>query len=252
MSQTIDIPHAMIDALRTAESVAVLTGAGVSAESGVPTFRDALTGLWAKYDPLQLATPEAFARDGQLVTRWYDQRRLAALAAEPNAAHHALVDLAALLAARDARFTLVTQNVDRLHQRAGSRDVIELHGALTAWRCDDCGATRDEQGPAFDRYPPICDACGGPRRPGVVWFGEVLPHVALGEAMRAARSCDLLISVGTSAVVYPAAGVIDLAVAAGATTIEGTAEPTPATARVTFALHGRAGAILPAILARLR
>src|SRR5688572_14869789 len=142
MGATPFFPPSLIDRLRSARRVVVLTGAGVSAESGIPTFRDALTGLWARFDPQQLATPEAFARDPALVTRWYDERRQRCAGCQPNPAHTALADLERRLLAAGREFTLLTQNVDRLHQRAGSRHVVELHGSLWVWRCTACAAER--------------------------------------------------------------------------------------------------------------
>lgn len=241
----------MIEALDRAESIVVMTGAGASAESGVPTFRDALTGLWAKYDPMELATPQAFARDAELVTRWYDRRRVDALAAQPNAGHEALVRMQRRVEGRGGRFTLVTQNVDRLHQRAGSTGVIELHGTLLRWRCVRCGEERDESGGAMASLPPVCASCGGARRPGVVWFGEALPEGAMERAAIEAERCDVFMTIGTSSVVYPAAGLVDVAIRGGAMTVEINAEATPATGRVTHALAGRSGEILPEIVRRL-
>lgn len=246
-----NIPPDMIDALHRARSIVVLTGAGASAESGVPTFRDALTGLWAKHDPMDLATPDAFTRDAELVTRWYDQRRVDALAVQPNAGHEALVRMQQMTEDRGARFTLVTQNVDRLHQRAGSTGVIELHGTLLRWRCVECGEQRDELGPAMQAYPPSCVSCGGARRPGVVWFGEALPEGVMEKAASEAGRCEVFLTIGTSSVVYPAAGLVDVAIGRGAMTVEINAEATPATGRVTHAIAGRSGQILPRIIEQL-
>jgi NAD-dependent deacetylase len=234
--------------LNRAHHVAVLTGAGASAESGVPTFRDALTGLWSKFDPADLATPQAFARDPTLVARWYDERRVMAAACQPNAGHIALVELQR----RVPRFTLVTQNVDRLHQRAGSADVIELHGSLAEWRCTACGESREETGPAFAEHPPRCGAFGGARRPGVVWFGEMLPSAALTAASQAAESCDVFLSVGTSSVVYPAAGLVDQAKRAGATVIEINPAATPLSGKMAVCARGTAGVVLPAVMDAIR
>jgi NAD-dependent deacetylase len=224
-------------ALREARHVVVFTGAGMSAESGIPTFRDALTGLWSRFDALALATPEAFEADPALVWGWYEWRRLAVSRARPNPGHEALAALAQRLAERGTRLTLVTQNVDDLHERAGSPAVIHLHGSLHAPRCFDCGrpfapppdaaAVADAQAPNGWRAqaltadgqrldPPPCPACGGRIRPGVVWFGESLPADALASALDAAEHCDLLVSVGTSGVVEPAASIPRLAARAGA------------------------------------
>lgn len=239
------LPDDLIAAVRTARSVCVLTGAGVSAESGIPTFRDAREGLWAKYDPSQLATPEAFARDPVLVTRWYDWRRQKCATAKPNPGHLAL----AAWQRRCRQFTLVTQNVDRLHQAAGSRDVIELHGTLWIWRCVVCGAEREDRQAPFAEYPPRCE-CGGLRRPGVVWFGEALPEDAVARACQAAETCELFFSVGTSAVVHPAAELAHRAHRHGARVVEINAQPTPLTPVANRAITGRSGEVLPALLAK--
>lgn len=225
-----------------------MTGAGVSAESGIPTFRDALEGLWSRFDPQDLATPDAFRRDPALVTRWYDERRINCAKCRPNAAHKALARWERHAAGLGARFTLITQNVDRLHQRAGSRRVIELHGSLFEWRCAQSGEVIECPPDAFGDYPPTTPS-GGVARPGVVWFGEMLPDDAVAAADDAAGSCDLFVSVGTSAVVYPAAGYLHLADAAGARTLEINREPTPASGVVNWSIQGNAGDILPAFVA---
>lgn len=232
--------------LRGARHVAVLTGAGVSAESGIATFRDALTGLWARYRPEELATPEAYRRDPRLVWDWYRMRRDAVLRAKPNPAHHAL----AALEARVSRLTLITQNVDALHRRAGSGRVVELHGDITRARC-----TRE--GTVVERWeesasPPPCPACGAPLRPHVVWFGEMLPADALRDAEAAARECDVFLSVGTSNLVEPAASLPWRAAAAGAAVVvvnTGMAGQRSG-ARIRH-LVGRAGDVLPRVLAAL-
>jgi NAD-dependent deacetylase len=230
--------------LRNSPSICVLSGAGVSAESGVPTFRDALSGLWAKFDPAELATPAAFERDPQLVTRWYDHRRCNVARCRPNPGHVALARLADFLIAQGRRFTLVTQNVDRLHQAAGSRDVIELHGTLWVWQCSRCGRETEERGPAFDVFPPRCH-CGGHKRPGVVWFGEALPEDALLAAQRAAQTCELFLSLGTSSIVHPAAGLIDVALENKARLLEINPEQTPYSGRAAGSIRGKTGEVLP-------
>jgi NAD-dependent deacetylase len=239
------IPCDLVDAMRRARFVVVLTGAGVSAESGIPTFRDAMDGLWAKYRPEDLATPEAFARDPATVSRWYDERRLKCAVARPNAGHVALAELQR----RCPRFTLITQNVDRLHQAAGSRDVVELHGTLWVWRCTRCGAETEERGPAFTEYPPRC-RCDAPRRPSVVWFGETLPEDAVERAYRDAGLCDLFFSVGTSSVVYPAADLAHAARRNGATIAEINPEPTPLSGVADWSILGKAGEVLPELVQR--
>ena len=243
------IPNAVVDALLEARAVVVLTGAGVSAESGIPTFRDAMEGLWAKYDPSRLATPEAFDRDPETVTRWYDWRREKCSRAKPNPEHLALARLEKHLTTQQRGFSLLTQNVDRLHQAAGSRNVVELHGTLWVWRCTRCGVEREERAVPFTEYPPRC-ACGGARRPGVVWFGEMLPEDALEKALDALEASDLFFSVGTSAVVEPAASFIHRARRHGARTVEINREPTPISPVVDWSLLGKAGEILPELAQR--
>ncbi len=237
-------------AIRDARRIAVLTGAGASAESGVPTFRDAMTGLWSKYDPHQLATPEAFARDPALVTRWYDWRRCLVAACRPNAGHFALAALQRWAAGGGRAFTLLTQNVDGLHQAAGSTGVVELHGSIRTWRCTKTGE-EVVPGPEPMTEFPVRTRAGGLLRPGVVWFGEALPEAALEAAARAAAECDVFLSIGTSAVVYPAAGLVHAATAAGATAIEINRDPTPISREVDVSIQGLSGEALPAIAAAL-
>jgi NAD-dependent deacetylase len=244
------IPDSLVDALREARAVVALTGAGVSAESGIPTFRDAMEGLWAKFDPSQLATPEAFDRDPEMVARWYDWRREKCALAKPNPAHLALAELEKHLAAKKRGFTLLTQNVDRLHQAAGSRNVVELHGTLWVWRCTRCGVEREERGVPFKEYPPRCP-CGGARRPAVVWFGELLPDDAVQKAQDAVETCDFFFSIGTSAVVEPAASFIHAARGRGAKTVEINRDPTPISNAVDWSLLGKAGEILPELVRRV-
>ena len=222
----------------------VLTGAGVSAESGVPTFREAQTGLWEKYDPMELATPEAFERDPELVWRWYRWRRDLVSKAAPNAGHRALAEMQSFV----PRLTLVTQNVDGLHQRAGSRDVIEFHGNIFAERCFADGrivATETAEG------LPTCPDCGAYLRPGVVWFGEAIPEEALHASFAAAADCDVFMSVGTSSLVYPAAGLAGIAREAGAVTIEVNPSPTGQSESYTASLRGNAGVVLPKLVESL-
>lgn len=207
-------------ALHAAQHVVVLTGAGASAGSGIPTFRDALEGHWSRFKAEELATPQAFEANPERVTRWYDERREAVLACEPNAGHWALARLEGILKARGATLTILTQNVDALHQRAGSGHVVEVHGSLIRWRCTASGQTQwfDEAG-AFDAYPPRSPH-GGLWRPDVVWFGESLPDEAMDEVRRVCPQCDVYMAVGTSGVVFPAAGFVDMAQTAGAFTAE--------------------------------
>ncbi len=237
------IPKGLTEALRKAQHVAVLTGAGVSAESGVPTFRDAQQGLWAKYDPADLATPEAFPRNPQLVWAWYDWRRKLVTEVTPNAGHLALVKIEK----RVPQFTLITQNVDGLHQRAGSRGVIELHGNIGRMICFNEGTVVEKAVETGDVLPR-CPNCGGLVRPDVVWFGEPLPQLAIKAAAYAARSCDLFFSISTSAVVQPAASLLCEAIRRGAVTVEINPPSTPLTNRVTYALPGSSDQVLPALV----
>lgn len=203
-------------AVQAAHRVAVLTGAGMSAESGVPTFRDALTGLWSKFDPEQLATPQAFRANPSLVWRWYAERRSGVLAAQPHAGHLAL----ARNAGRFESLTVMTQNVDGLHARAGSADVLELHGNILHSRClDECGVSYAHPDHLPRGAPPRCPNCGAPLRPGVVWFGESLDPAVLARAERLVAQAQVVLVVGTSGLVYPAAGLPSIARRAGATVV---------------------------------
>lgn len=234
----------LISALCEAQHVCVLTGAGVSAESGVPTFRDAQSGLWAKYDPLELATPEAFVREPELVWRWYRWRRELVAEAKPNPGHRALADLAALV----PKMTLVTQNVDGLHQQAGSNNVIEFHGNIFDDRCFVEGCIVDCDA---DAAVPVCPGCGGQVRPGVVWFGEAIPERALNTSFAAAQECDVFLAIGTSSLVYPAAGLTEVARDAGAVVAEVNPNPTGLSAHFDHAIAGKAGTVLPELVAQI-
>ena len=238
------IPQSLADAIARARSVAVLTGAGVSAESGVPTFRDAQTGLWAQFDPQKLATPDAFRRNPKLVWDWYAWRRTLVAKAEPNAGHRAL----AVLEARVSDFVLITQNVDGLHRRAGSRNVVELHGNIGRVKCSRENTIVEHWTEAGDEVPR-CAGCGALLRPDVVWFEETLPPDALQAAEDAARRCQMLLVVGTSAEVYPAAALPDYAKSAGATIVEINPNPTPLSDFADYVLRGPGGAVLPALVA---
>jgi len=228
--------------LAQSDSVAVLTGAGISAESGVPTFRGA-SGLWKDYKPEELATPEAFARDPKLVWEWHNWRRELIAKATPNPAHHALVELEK----RKPRFTLITQNVDGLHDLAGSGKILKLHGDIWRMRCTVCGANFPNRRVPLPKIPPHC-ACGGLARPGVVWFGEPLPEGMMKEAEHAVASIKVFLVVGTSAVVHPAAGLVPYAKQAGAKVIEVNPEPSAVSGIVDCVLQGLAGEILPKLI----
>jgi NAD-dependent deacetylase len=229
--------QAPVNLLKSAAKVAVLTGAGVSAESGIPTFRSN-GGFWQQYRFEDLATPEAFARDPKFVWTWYEERRRAIALVKPNAGHEAL----AALEKQKPVFTLITQNVDGLHDLAGSRNLIKLHGDIWTVRCLKCGKERVDRSELND-LPPHC-VCGGMLRPGVVWFGEALPKGALERATAAVRAADVLIVAGTSAQVYPAAGLIPLAAAV----IEINPEATAYSDDATFSLRGTSAEILPRLV----
>lgn len=234
----------MKERIREAERVVVFTGAGVSKESGLDTFRDD-DGVWARFRLEDLATPEAFARRPAHVWRWYGHRWEQMAAAGPNPAHKAIAGLEAVFPS----VLVVTQNVDGLHVRAGSVDVVELHGTLAAVHCHRCGRDMEMES-AWREHPdepPACD-CGGFYRPSVVWFGEMLPREALERGFREAEGCDLLLSVGTSAQVFPAAGLIEVAHRAGATVIEINPESTGFSHLAALELRQPAGSALPALL----
>ena len=235
------------DALKNSRAVAVLTGAGISAESGIPTFRDAMTGLWARFRPEDLATPEAFVRDPATVWDWYAWRRERVGSVRPNAGHVALADLERACVARGAQFDLVTQNVDGLHHAAGSRRVHALHGDIRRVKCFDRGHPAESWRDDGER-PPRCEVCGAMLRPDVVWFGEALPQAPLAEAFRAAAGCDVFLCVGTSTLVEPAASLPFEALAAGAIVIEVNPHETPLTRAASIVLAGAAGEVLPRLV----
>jgi NAD-dependent deacetylase len=242
-SDDVSIAESLVVTVRNAQSVAVLTGSGVSAESGVPTFREAQIGLWARYDPEELATPEAFARDPRLVWEWYTWRRELVEKAIPNPGHEALVELER----RIPSFALITQNVDGLHQRVGSRNVIELHGNIRRSKCSREDVVVEPREGDTD-IPPSCPRCGAPLRPDVVWFGEALPIDALAPAFDVARNCDLFFSVGTSGLVQPAASLPFEALRSGAMVVEINPHETPLTRHADYALQGRSGGVLSALV----
>lgn len=237
------LPEELVHTLRVARHVTVLTGAGISAESGIPTFREAQTGLWAQYDPTELATPEAFQRNPKLVWDWYAWRRELVAQAAPNPGHDALADMEKHLPG----FGLITQNVDSLHQRAGSTRVIELHGNLSRVKCSREGTVL-EQWEETAETPPRCPHCHSYLRPDVVWFNETLPADALQAAYDHTRAAEVFFSIGTSALVQPAASLPFAALQNGAIVIEINPTPTPLSSRATFVLEGKAGEILPEIV----
>jgi NAD-dependent deacetylase len=251
------VPDGVADLARAARSVTVLTGAGMSAESGVPTFRDAQTGLWARYDPEQLATPQAWRRDRELVWAWYAWRAALVRRVRPNAGHDALAQWAAL---PNRRLTIATQNVDDLHERAGSEVRAHVHGSLFAFRCERCAAPYDTDAidlpdpddPPPRREPPACPRCQHPVRPGVVWFGEALPEREFAAATDACRDTDLVLVVGTSGIVYPFAALPGVAARHGVPVVEINPVDTALTPDVDHAWRATAANALPALVAALR
>lgn len=242
----------LIELVRQAKRIVALTGAGVSAESGIPTFRDAMDGHWSKYKPEQLATPQAFEADPARVSRWYDERRLAALGCEPNPGHYALAELERIKRAQGGSVTILTQNVDQLHQRAGSQEVIELHGSIIRWRCTRTGETQDhvEREPLAQDYP-IKSPNGGLWRPDVVWFGETLPTRALASADLACQKMDLYLAIGTSGVVYPATGFIQFALDRDIPSVEINPQETPISEAFFARVREASGVYLPALVKAL-
>lgn len=237
-------PPDLITNLQQAQRIVVLTGAGISAESGIPTFREAQTGLWAQYDPQELATPEAFRRQPRLVWEWYAWRRELISQAQPNPGHIALAQMAQHV----PHFTLVTQNIDNLHQLAGSPAVLELHGNIGRSKCFREGVIVTEWAET-GAVPPRCPHCGDLLRPDVVWFGESLPQKILEQAIAAASQCDIFFSVGTSGLVHPAASLPLLAREHGAITVEINPQRTPLTPHMSYHLAAPSGELLPELVA---
>ena len=238
----------LVQRLRAAERVAVLTGAGISAESGVPTFRDP-DGIWQRFRPEELANVEAFLGNPELVQGWYAHRRAVVETVEPNPGHVALAALERWVVGRGGEFLLATQNVDGLHERAGSQRLVELHGSLLRSHCLSCGTPAGESASADGAL--TCQACGGLVRPDVVWFGEALPEEAIGRATEAAALADVYLTVGTSAVVYPAAGLPQIARQSGAYVAEVNPQPSEIAHRLSEQVRGAAGAVLPVLVAAL-
>lgn len=226
-----------------AARIVAFTGAGISAESGIPTFRGP-NGLWRSFSPEKLASPEAFSRDPRLVWEWYDWRRQIIHQAQPNSGHRALAEIERRAT---GRFTLVTQNVDGLHDRAGSRNVVKLHGDIWRVRCTGCAAEEQNEQVPLESLPPHC-RCGGLLRPAVVWFGETLPESAWERALEAAARAEVFLVIGTSATVYPAAGLVQAARQSGARVAIVNPDPTPADDLAEWILRGPAGEILPRLL----
>jgi NAD-dependent deacetylase len=246
---------AMLQAVReriaSSDAICVLTGAGMSAESGIPTFRDALTGLWSRFDPMQLASEEGFRADPQLVWDWYAERREGVRSAQPNAGHIALAEFQRR---HPGRMSIVSQNVDDLHQRAGSEDTIRLHGNILEDRWLDA-CPRGRRGPSCDTdwagagRPPRCAECGNLVRPGVVWFGEQLPLLAMQAAEEAVRRCQLMLVVGTSGAVWPAAGLVGRARRAGAFVVIVNPHASELDHEADLVLRGTAASALPVLFA---
>jgi NAD-dependent deacetylase len=248
------IPEQLIEALHAASHVTFLTGAGLSAESGLPTFRGKQAGLWKDFNPMDIATPYAFERDPAFVWGWYEWRRMKGMQAGPNAGHMAITALQKKL----NHLTVITQNVDDLHERAGSRFVRHLHGTLQSPRCSKCGQAHEfpkgipeepEGGRRLD--PPRCAKCGSRVRPGVVWFGESLPKPEWEAAERSVRQCDVFFCVGTSGLVEPAASLLHFAHEGGAVTVQVNTESTGLEDRISYDLRGSAALVLPALVGRL-
>lgn len=244
IDQIITILQGIGEKLRGAQHVTVLTGAGVSAESGIPTFRDAQTGLWSRFKADDLATVQGFRRDPVSVWKWYAERRVAALQAQPNAAHRILAEIERRVPA----FDLITQNIDGLHQRAGSQNVIEVHGSLARVKCLGHQHMLDHWPEAGEEVPPRCPTCRSKLRPDVVWFGELLPEGAWSRAMRAVKACDVFLSVGTSGIVEPVASLVQKAEEQGATIIINNLEVPISATPQHYYLNGEAGTILPLLL----
>ena len=240
------IPGDLVKRFEGGAKITVLTGAGVSAESGVPTFREAQTGLWERYAPEDLATPAAFLRNPRLVWEWYQWRRTLVAQAKPNPAHGALVQMEQYFPG----FHLITQNVDGLHQRAGSKSIIELHGNIGRTKCFLEGRIVSSWA-ATEEVPPKCPECGALLRPDVVWFEEPMPTLEMAMAVEASRSCDVFLSIGTSSCVYPAASLPYEALHAGATVVEINPKPTSLTPRSHFSMQAPAGLALPELLTAL-
>lgn len=245
--EAVPFTDTLVERLARAKRIGVLTGAGISAESGIATFRD-VGGMWEKFRPEELANVNAFLSNPDLVQRWYQERRRIANEAEPNAGHLALVDLEGMV----SEFTLVTQNVDNLHARAGSENILELHGNITRNYCIECGALAPSDFAVVEQAPVTCTTCSGLIRPDVVWFGEMLPEGAIERAFDAARRADVFLSIGTSAVVYPAADVPLVARDNGAYVAEINIEKSAIGHMLNETVLGSSGTVLPALIAAVK
>ena len=247
MTDNTDLLREIATKIKSASKVGVLTGAGISAESGVPTFRDP-GGLWDKYRPEDLANENAFRSDPELVSNWYHFRRQKILSVNPNPGHLALVELEKIV----TEFLLVTQNVDRLHQRAGQKNVIEVHGSIVEQRCIECGTPADDEQMKITEGIVNCHKCEGLMRPGVVWFGESLPQKAISDAFEYAQHSEVFLVVGTSGVVYPAAQVPIEALNSGASVFEFNLEETALTSYMSQSVFGPSGETLPKLIEILK
>lgn len=257
LSVTESVPEEVVTLVRESRQVVVLSGAGISAESGVPTFREVQTGLWERFSSEELATPDAFEADPALVWTWYRWRQSLIDAVEPNAGHAAVARWQDHLTSRGGWLAVITQNVDDLHERAGTEVLGHLHGRIAAHRCAECGHPVRLEAPAFDgrlsppmpEHPPVCDVCEeGLLRPDVVWFGEMLPEADVDAATAAIRAADLIMVVGTSGIVHPAASLPLLGLERGVPLIEVNPEETGITEVMDFAIRGGSAQVLPPLL----
>jgi NAD-dependent deacetylase len=242
-----EIPEQLLEKLLECEHVAALTGAGVSAESGIQTFRDA-DGLWNKMNPMELASAEGFLANPELVWNWYKQRREIIASKKPNPGHYAIAEMQGLF----PKFTLITQNIDRLHQAAGSENVFELHGNIVDNHCINCKAPYTDEIEPELKSPPKCKECGGNVRPSVVWFGEMLPAEALRNAQLAASVCDVFFTVGTSAEVYPAADLPLIALRNGAYVVEVNPNRTSISKYLHLTLEANSAVVMPALVEKFK
>jgi NAD-dependent deacetylase len=261
--EPIEVPHQLISRLLNANAVTVITGAGMSAESGIPTFRDISTGFWARFDAYELASPEGWKADKARVWAWYEWRRGLVRNAIPHAGHRAIAELPQAMnravgraTGNDVQFTLVTQNVDDLHERAGSEGALHVHGSLFAPRCAACGRAatfaHDPPKEAVEHIaPPRCEHCEGYVRPGVVWFGEQLDVALLSKASHSAQNCDVLLVIGTSGVVRPVADLPQLARKSGAWVCEINPLATEVSSAAHLCWRATAAQSMPALLSCL-